>query len=526
MKRNHISLLLIILCGLVLRLGLLPLVQTPGLNDQNHYYNLGRRLLDGEGMTIDYIWHFNDVPKDIVNPVDHWMPLPGIAVLAGMQIAGENARAALIIFIAAGTLLPALSYWAAKQLELSDSSALFAAAFTACIPDLLSYSLRADTSIINAFLTSLCILLLTKTLQQGKYWHLLASGFCAGLAYLNRNDSILLLPISYVVALIYWRWSKAGVSKNRLFLVALLFTLFFTMPVIPWLIRNQIVLGRLGTAEGNRMFFMVDAHEHYAYNTPINLDTMLAQRTIPELLYKRAFEFAAAIKQVFNSLSWIGPLFLLSFYYLYREGEKLRFLALIPTFIWLLAIFIAYPIFIPLKSQSGSFEKAFLGILPLLIPQVVFVLEKAFSKWLWRLLIAVVGIALMIWQGIGIVTEENAFANRYYSDIGNVISVISSLPDITGDDQIRLMSQDPFVLSYYGYSSLMIPLASREEILELAARFDIDYILMPAARPALDALYLRTEQDTHFVFATRIVRDDGRYFELYGLYPHNSDNED
>lgn len=174
MKRSFLILLLILLAGLGLRLAFLSLIHNPGLHDQNHYYNLGRRLLDGEGFTIDYVWHYNDVPAEIVNPVDHWMPLPGVAVWAGMLLAGENARAALIFFIAAGLLLPLLSYWGAKELGVSEFSALAAAGFTVFIPDLLSYSLRADTSILNALLISLSCLLFAKGLK-GSAWFFAAN---------------------------------------------------------------------------------------------------------------------------------------------------------------------------------------------------------------------------------------------------------------------------------------------------------------------------------------------------------------
>jgi hypothetical protein len=503
-------LLLIIFGGLALRLILLPLIQNPGLHDQNHYYNLGRRLLHGQGFTIDYVWHYNDVPEDIVNPVDHWMPLPGVAVWAGMLLGGENVHASLIFFIIAGVLIPLLSYWGAKQLGLSDTSAFFAAAFAALTPDLLSYSLRSDSSIFNALFISLSCLLFTKGLYGSK-WYLAASGLAGGLAYLTRNDAILLLPLVLAVLFLYWLWSN--VEKRKLLWAGILMPLVFALTIAPWLIRNQLVLGRLGTAEGNKMFFMTDARQHYAYNMPITLETMLAEQTIPELLYKRAFEFAAAIKQVFESLSWLSPFFLPGLFYVWRE--KKRLLVLAPILLWLTGILIAYPIFIPMKSQSGSFEKAYLGILPLLLPIAALGIEKLRERW--RLPLVLAALVLLFWQGISLVREDTDFANRYYLSISELVETLKTLPDITGDGEIRIMSQDPYVMSYFGYASIMTPLASREDVLELAAHFEIDYMLMPAGRPALDGLYLGAESDSRFVFTARIERPDGRFFELYAL---------
>ncbi|MCE2471728.1 MAG: hypothetical protein J4G18_07485 [Anaerolineae bacterium] len=76
---------------------------------------------------------------------------------------------------------------------------------------------------------------------------------------------------------------------------------------------------------------------------------------------------------------------------------------------------------------------------------------------------------------------------------------MDSLPDVTGDGEIRLMSQDPYVMSYFGYASVMTPLASREDTLELGRRFAIDYLMMPASRPALDDLYLSEATDQMLV---------------------------
>ena len=61
----------------------------------------------------------------------------------------------------------------------------------------------------------------------------------------------------------------------------------------------------------------------------------------------------------------------------------------------------------------------------------------------------------------------------------------------------------------------MTPLASRADTLELARRFDIDYLMMPPGRPALDALYLGQESDDRFVLAAHLPEAGAKPFELY-----------
>jgi hypothetical protein len=72
-------------------------------------------------------------------------------------------------------------------------------------------------------------------------------------------------------------------------------------------------------------------------------------------------------------------------------------------------------------------------------------------------------------------------------------------------------------MSYFGYASVMTPLASREDTLALGRRFHIDYLMMPASRPALDALYLSGESDPRFVLAAHMADAGVIPFELYRL---------
>ncbi|MCC6803206.1 MAG: hypothetical protein IT319_10000, partial [Anaerolineae bacterium] len=92
-------LLLICLAALAFRVPLLLIfVHYPGIADPTHYYNMGVRLVEGHGFTIDYIWQYSLPPASIVHPEEHWMPLTAILAAAPMALFGESARIALIPF--------------------------------------------------------------------------------------------------------------------------------------------------------------------------------------------------------------------------------------------------------------------------------------------------------------------------------------------------------------------------------------------------------------------------------------------
>lgn len=520
MKRQHQILLLILICSLLLRVILLTFIHNPGLNDQNHYYNLGHRLINGEGFTIDYIWHYSHIPDEIVHPIDHWMPLAGVAVAFGMSLFGESPQSALFLFIIAGTLLPLLVYIAAKQYDLSDFAALSAAAFAIAVPDFVWNSLRTDSTILNMLLITASIILFIHAIRQSRWWAYILCGFLGGIAYLTRNDSILILPLVLASGVTYAIWGAKFTERQYLWQVILV-PLTFLLTISPWLIRNYQILGMLGSPETSRMFFMVDAKDHYAYNIPITWDTMLERRTIAEHISKRLFELIAAAKQIIISLDVVLPLLLpLGVLYLLWERNRTKLLLTVPVVLWMLGILVAYPILLPYKSQSGSFEKAYLTIVPLLLPIAAIAVEKLFKEGIWRTIAVVLMVLLMVANSYDVVRSETQRADGFYTNVLLAVNELNALPDDTGDGEIRVMTQDPYIMSYYGISSVMIPLTrTREDVLEIAGLYDIDYLLMPAARPALDGLFQQAETDNRFTYIESISNSNRLLFEIYRLNP-------
>ena len=515
-KATSVKLAAIIVAGFLFRLSLLSFVHNPGLHDPIHYFNLGMRLADGQGFTINYIWHYSNLPSDVLHPIDHWMPLAGAAAGIGIALFGESSHAALFIFVLVGSLLPVLAFLAAKQLAQPEGAAITAAAFAAFLPDLVWASLRTDTTILNTSALCLSVLLYNRGLRYGHRLSIVLCGFAAGLAYLTRNDSVLLLPVFISVAAL--RVLCSGQRRTIREAALLILTLYasFLLTVAPWLIRNLQELDMLGPAETIRMFFMVEHHDHYAYGLPISLESMLGRQSIADLLAKRAFELLAAFKQI--AVSFTVPLFALvvgGVGLLFRGRDQERLLLASPAIIWLLGILLVYPILLPLKSQAGSFEKAFLSILPLFLPFSALSLEHFLRGPRLRLAVVAALLAWFAFSSYGLVRQETAKADLYYGSIGVLIDTLEDLPDLTGDDRLRVMTQDPYVFSYFGYESLMTPFASRADTLDLAQRFNIDYLMMPPGRPALDPLYLGQESDERFLLVAHLPEAGEKPFELY-----------
>lgn len=516
-KSRALRLLAIVAAAFFFRVALLSLVHNPGLHDPVHYFNLGRRLAEGQGFTIDYVWHYSRIPIEIRHGIDHWMPLAGVAAAAGIVFGGATPIAAAAAFVLAGALAPLLTYFAAKQLELADDAALIAALLAAFIPDLVLSSLRTDTTALNVLFIGGAILMLNDGLRSERRLSFVLCGGLVGLAFLTRNDALIFFPALGVVLALHVLGGRRLQSRARL-VDACLVGAAFVVVAAPWLWRNQQVLGLLGTAESSRMFFMVEQADHYAYGMPLTWESMLERQSLGELIGARLFQFLAAIKQIFVSLAFPIYVFIAAGVLRLWNGRGMAgLLSLAPAFAWLLGILLVYPFLLPLKSQAGSFEKAFLTIVPLLMPPAALALHGFRRRKALRRAIVCVVILWLAGSSVDQVRRETEFADTYYGSIQVLADALAALPDATGDGEIRLMSLDPYVMSYIGYASVMTPFASRGDTLELGRRFEIDYLMMPASRPALDALYLSEESDPRFVLAAHLDDAGAIPFELYRL---------
>lgn len=488
----------ICLAALLLRAGLAAFVEHPGIADPNHYYNLGRELAAGRGFQIDYIWQYYADPAAVVHPIDWWMPLTGVLAAAGMVVFGVGVHAALAPFILLGAILPLVAYAAARQLNASTRAALFAAASIAVLPEFVLNSVRTNTLIPNALFVCGAILLFVRGLRRGDARALLGAGALAGLAYLTRSEALLLLPMAALTLALYALVRPSALRARPLALVAAL--LVALIVVAPWLLRNWNVHGWLTPPNQGRIFFWTDIRDQYAYRPNFTWDTLREAQSLRQIAAKRLFEMAASAKLLYTSLDVFLPVPVIGgLLWLAARRDRDRLLVLAPALILLLGFFVFYTVLNPFMSQGGSFKKAYLSLVPLLIPVGALVLERAIPDR--RLLLGTMAIALglMTANAVEMVRADIRFTASFLADMRRVAVTLEDLPDTNGDGQIVTMTQDQFVLSFLGLRSVVIPFDDRDTVLEVAARYGVDYLLMPPARPALDPLYTGAESDPRFV---------------------------
>ena len=510
-----ISYKLFVIClgALVLRVAMVGFVKHPGIADPNEYYNVGRSLAEGHGFQTDYIWQYYNPPDSVVHPIDWWLPLTAVLAAGGMKLFGINVQASLLFFVILGSVLPVLSYLAARQLDGSERASLFAAAAAAVLPEFYLNSLRTNTLIPNAVLVCGCFLLWVHWLRHGAVTALLASGVLAGLAYLTRSENLLLLP-AFIATLAVYGLSGHPIRRRHWPYIALAPLVALAVASL-WLWRNYHVFGWLTPPHQQRIFFWTDIRDQYTYNRDLTWETLRASQSMTQIVAKRLFEMAASVKVMVTSLDGFLPVAVIGgMGLLLTRRDWNRLLTLAPTLILLSGFFFFYTVMAPFMSQGGSFKKAYLSLVPLLIPVGAYAIEQAIPDRRMQLGTLAIVIVLMGADAVEMMRADIRFTNDYLSDMKKVVTALHTLPDTNGDGRITLMTQDPFVMSFLGVAAVMIPMESRETVLEVAQRYSVDYLMMPPARPSLDPLYYGTDTDPRFPLIQEIR---GTKIVIYGF---------
>ena len=182
--------------ALIVRLASAVVVAQPGFTDAYYYSAVAARLAHGDGLSADFIWNFLEAPSFAPLPVaSHrfWVPLAttlqaaGIALLGGLL--GEF-RAAQAAVIAVAALLPAVTFAAARSLDVSARYSLAAAAVVG-LGGVFAPGWVALDSFAPAALIGTLFFLAFAHAARGDVRAGALAGLLVGLLYLARSEAAL-----------------------------------------------------------------------------------------------------------------------------------------------------------------------------------------------------------------------------------------------------------------------------------------------------------------------------------------------
>src|SRR6478752_6707456 len=97
--------------ALVVRAWFASQIPFPALQDAAYYFGVARNLVEGRGLVADAIWSYQTPPLVFPRPAfEVWLPLPSLLAAIPMAIAGATFRAAQLVPVLAGALVPVLAW--------------------------------------------------------------------------------------------------------------------------------------------------------------------------------------------------------------------------------------------------------------------------------------------------------------------------------------------------------------------------------------------------------------------------------
>jgi hypothetical protein len=446
-------------------------IRHPGYTDAYYYFNAGQRLVIGQGLTDVAIWTYLGDPPGLPAPGHlYWMPLPSLIAALGMALGGPTFDAAQIPFVAlyAGFVMTG---FAAGALLGGRRTAWLAGLLTLFSGFYMPYWTTTATFGPFGLAGSLCLLALGLARKsERRAWYAVAGGL-AGLAHLARADGLLLVGILALVAL----WPAPG---HRPALKGVAFgILAYALVMAPWFIRNLSVTGSILPAGGLDTAWMRTYDEIAAYPPGARLDDFLAWgagnilNSRWEALTLNAQRFIAEQGMVI-----LAPLMLIGLWRRRCEPLLAGFWPYALALHLLMTLVFAFP-----GPRGGLFHSA-AALLPFWSALGALGLDDVIG-WLarrrgWRVPEArrFFGAVLVLWAAVFSVW---VFAGKAAAQ-DHVGAPFRELP--LPPDAVVAINDPPALYYFTGRWGVPLPDAPPETLLDLAARYGVNYVVVDANR--------------------------------------------
>ncbi len=234
-------------------------------NDEPEYYAPAIHITNGEG--------YRKIPQQSPDQVAHLtayrMPGPSLVLALGMKLFGSSVATARFISAVFSALAAPLMYLLARRIA-PYQAAVLAGLACAVYPTYVYYSLRifSEPYFIPMFLLSL--LITSYAVDSDKSWSSFIAGIAWGLTAMIRPHAVPMAGLIAIYLIVIHRQRLRGT-----FVV-----LGVVMFLVPWLIRNELVLGHpvlLATESGetllgsNNPYVVADPELHGMWLSPMKI---------------------------------------------------------------------------------------------------------------------------------------------------------------------------------------------------------------------------------------------------------------
>jgi hypothetical protein len=454
------------------------LVERPGYTDAYYHFNAANRLVSGQGLTDLYLWTYIGAPDNLPAPSHlYWMPLTSLIAALGMSVVNMpgNYAAAQWPFtlMLAGTAC--IGYWLGGRLG-SRRHAWLAGLLTLFSGFYTRWWGATDTFAPYALVGSLCLAFLglgvctpSSTQKRRALWFALA-GVMAGLGHLTRADGLLLLLVGWLVIL----WPSGEALRPRLFsLIAL--TSAYILVMLPWFIRNLNAIGTPLPVGGTQAIWFTEYDDLFNYPPDSSANTFSANGL--GTFFSSRWE--AVTNNLGNFIAVEGliimtPLMLVGLWRR-RHGAFLR-----AFWLYALGLHLVMTLVFPYPGYRGGLFHSSAALVPWWAALGVVGLDDV-VEWIarrrrhWN-----VGVAKAIFSSALVMlalylSVSTGLRGRVSSGTPALYHLLSE--QLPAD--ARVMINDPPQLYYFtGLGGVVLPNESPDVILDIARKYNIDYLLL------------------------------------------------
>lgn len=498
-----------VLTGLALRSYLVLITKTPGHGDSAFYYTVAKNITEGHGPVIDYIVYFFSGLLPLPHYAgDFWNPSASYLIAIPMLLFGTSISSALIAPILAGLLPAAAGFLAGRKFSGSTAVGTLTGILTFFSPFQVWFSVTTEAIIFSGAFGAMAIYLMMKSDESPRYF--LFAAIFTGLTNLIRQDGILLLAtleIWILLAALAWR------EKIKLASLALVIHLLVLTPL---LIKNYTELGVIFPPGPGKTAFLTTYEDFHSYGKELDWRTLRATWGIRGIIQKKlhtAHENLGQVEYFVDPVLEVLFLFTLAELIFMRQKQR-RLLLLIPASLFALFEYLFYS-FIASFSGPGSLIKSLGALMPFICLVIVdSIIANLKPKVLY------IGIILLLaaysgYRGF----EKNYNSTIYYNGVyeqyktlANIVNTDARTRGIKPND-IALLARNTWdVNAGTGFKTVMVPNNDIATIVAVAAHYNAHYLLLPAKRPQLDAVYNRQAHDPRFEYIASIPGSDMRLF--------------
>ncbi len=509
------SFLLFVLVALLGALVITRLIEAPGYTDAYYHFNAATRFAGGQGLTDAYVWTYIGAPDHLPMPSHlYWMPFTSVIAAISMVLfnaAGIYAVAQLpFTLMCAGTAL--VGYWLGWRLGGSRRHAWVAGLLTLLNPFYLKFWGEIDTVAPYALIGSLCLIMIgigatqmtspevsSEALSLSMKWRggrgvrfgiWFIAGIFAALGHLTRADGMLLGIVAAVIIVLLKVRHVISLRRSSLSLLALI--VGYGLVMLPYFARNLQEIGTPLPLGGTQAIWF-DSYDDIFNYPPDSTSQVLIAGGLSAVVESR--------REAMINNSWtcvavegmivLAPLMLLGLW------KRRRDPFLLPFALYAVGLHLAMTFVFPFPGFRGGLLHSAAALIPFWAALGVVGLDDTVAWVARRRRHWNVRTAQIVFSG-GLVVF--AFGLSVY--LGNSGRVTPQDPAIYAElraklpADARILSDEPAELYYYtGMGGATIPNEAPDVLLDVARRYEIDYLLLkndPGAltipmRPLLDA---------------------------------------